>query len=138
MFVHALDIPGESVRRRVLELLADGERTSGPIADVIRAEPGLSRPGVSQHLRVLRDSGFASVRTEGVRRFSVVEPAPLTEVDAWLDRFRRFWEHTSTPWKPSRPGRACDSESGWWGAYATGPPGCRCGQDRSISEGNMT
>lgn len=44
----------------------------------------------------------------------------------------------STPGKPSRPGQACDSESGWWGAYATGRPGCRCGQDRSISEGNMT
>ena len=58
----------------------------------IQEEFGISQPAVSQHLRVLRDSGFASVRTEGARRFYAVEPAALREVDAWLDRFRRFWE----------------------------------------------
>lgn len=92
MLVHAFDILGDPVRRRILELLADGEQTSGAITDVIRAEFGLSQPAVSQHLRVLRDSGFASVRPEGARRFYAVEPGPLSEVDAWLDRFRRFWE----------------------------------------------
>lgn len=91
--MHAFDILGDPVRRRILELLADGEQTSGAITDVIRAEFGLSQPGVSQHLRVLRDGGFASVRAEGARRFYAVEPAPLSEVDAWLDRFRRLWEH---------------------------------------------
>lgn len=91
--MHAFDILGDPVRRRILELLADGERTSGAITDVIRAEFGLSQPAVSQHLRVLRDSGFASVRAEGARRFYAVEAAPLSEVDAWLDRFRRLWEH---------------------------------------------
>ncbi|GAB3767172.1 ArsR/SmtB family transcription factor [Microlunatus parietis] len=90
--VHAFDILGDPVRRRILELLADGEQTSGAITDVIRAEFGLSQPGVSQHLRVLRDSGFTSVRAEGARRFYSVEPAPLSEVDAWLGRFRRFWD----------------------------------------------
>ncbi|QFG21534.1 helix-turn-helix transcriptional regulator [Actinomadura sp. WMMB 499] len=90
--MHAFDILGDPVRRRILELLADGERTSGAITDVIRAEFGLSQPAVSQHLRVLRDSGFASVRAEGARRFYAVVPAPLSEVDAWLDRFRRLWE----------------------------------------------
>jgi sugar-specific transcriptional regulator TrmB len=45
-----------------------------------------------QHLRVLRDRGFASVRAEGTRRFYAVEAAPLREIDAWLDRFRRFWD----------------------------------------------
>ncbi|MEU4835918.1 metalloregulator ArsR/SmtB family transcription factor [Streptosporangium sp. NPDC023615] len=90
--MHAFDILGDPVRRRILELLADGERTSGAITDVIRAEFAISQPAVSQHLRVLRDSGFASVRAEGARRFYAVEPAPLSEVDAWLDRFRRFWE----------------------------------------------
>ncbi|QPP10255.1 winged helix-turn-helix transcriptional regulator [Streptomyces bathyalis] len=90
--MHALDILGDPVRRRILELLADGERTSGAVTDVIRAEFGISQPAVSQHLRVLRDSGFASVRAEGTRRLYTVEPAPLREVDAWLDRFRRFWE----------------------------------------------
>jgi DNA-binding transcriptional ArsR family regulator len=90
--VHAFDILGDPRRRRILELLADGEQTSGAITDVIRAEFGLSQPAVSQQLRVLRDSGFASVRVEGARRFYAVEPAPLSEVDAWLDRFRRLWE----------------------------------------------
>ncbi|MEV7230982.1 metalloregulator ArsR/SmtB family transcription factor [Polymorphospora sp. NPDC051019] len=90
--MHAFDILGDPVRRRILELLADGELTSGAITDVVRAEFGLSQPAVSQHLRVLRDSGFTSVRAEGARRFYAVEPAPLREVDAWLDRFRRLWE----------------------------------------------
>ena len=91
--VHAFDILGDPVRRRILELLADGEQTSGAITDVIRAEFAISQPAVSQHLRVLRDSGFASVRAEGTRRFYAVEPAPLSEIDAWLDRFRRVWQH---------------------------------------------
>jgi len=90
--VHAFDILGDPVRRRILELLADGEQTSGAITDVIRAEFAISQPAVSQHLRVLRDSGFASVRAQGTRRFYAIEPAPLSEVDAWLDRFRLLWE----------------------------------------------
>lgn len=90
--MHAFDVLGDPVRRRVLELLADGEQTSGAITDVIQAEFGLSQPAVSQHLRVLRDSGFASVRAAGARRFYSVESAPLSEVDAWLDRFRRLWD----------------------------------------------
>ncbi|WP_156755653.1 ArsR/SmtB family transcription factor [Actinokineospora pegani] len=90
--MHAFDILGDPVRRRVLELLADGEQTSGAITDVIRAEFAISQPAVSQHLRVLRDSGFASVRAEGTRRFYAIEPAPLSEVDAWLGRFRLLWE----------------------------------------------
>jgi DNA-binding transcriptional ArsR family regulator len=90
--VHAFDVLGDPVRRRILELLADGEQTSGAITDVVRVEFGISQPAVSQHLRVLRDSGFASVRADGARRFYAVEPAPLNEVDAWLDQFRRFWD----------------------------------------------
>ncbi len=89
--MHAFDILGDPVRRRILELLADGEQTSGAITDVIRAEFAISQPAVSQHLRVLRDNGFASVRAEGTRRFYAVVPAPLSEVDAWLAPFRRFW-----------------------------------------------
>lgn len=90
--VHAFDILGDQVRRRILELLAEGEQTSGAITDVIRAEFGVSQPAVSQHLRVLRDSGFTSVRAEGTRRFYAVEPEPLSEMDAWLDRFRHIWD----------------------------------------------
>ncbi|MEU6744106.1 ArsR/SmtB family transcription factor [Streptosporangium sandarakinum] len=90
--MHAFDVLGDPVRRRILELLADGELSSGEVTAVIRAEYGISQPAVSQHLRVLRDNGFASVRAEGTRRLYAVEAAPLREVDMWLDRFRRFWE----------------------------------------------
>lgn len=90
--MNAFDILGDPVRRRILELLADGEQTSGAITEVIKDEFGLSQPGVSQHLRVLRDNGFTSVRAQGTRRFYAIESEPLSEVDAWLDRFRRFWD----------------------------------------------
>ena len=74
-----------------MELLADGEQPSGALTEVIRSEFGISQPAVSQHLRVLRDSGYASVRAEGTRRLYAVDPAPLREVDEWMDRFRSFW-----------------------------------------------
>ncbi|MFF2848046.1 ArsR/SmtB family transcription factor [Streptomyces sp. NPDC058001] len=90
--MHAFDVLGDPVRRRILELLADGERTSGAVSETIRAEFGISQPAVSQHLRVLRESGFTSVRAEGTRRLYAVEAAPLAEVDQWLERFRGFWE----------------------------------------------
>jgi DNA-binding transcriptional ArsR family regulator len=90
--MHALDILGDPVRRRILELLADGEQPSGALAEVIQREFGISQPAVSQHLRVLRDSGFATVRVDGPRRMYAVASAPLQQVDAWLDRFRALWE----------------------------------------------
>jgi len=89
--VHAFDVLGDLVRRRILELLASGEQSSGAITGVIRAEFGISQPAVSQHLRVLREAGFATVRPDGARRLYAVEPGPLRDVDAWLDRFRAFW-----------------------------------------------
>jgi DNA-binding transcriptional ArsR family regulator len=89
--VHAFDVLGDPVRRRILELLADGEMTSGAVCAVIREEFGISQPAVSQHLRVLRENGFATVRAEGARRLYAVSSEPLQDVDAWLDRFRRFW-----------------------------------------------
>jgi DNA-binding transcriptional ArsR family regulator len=90
--MHALDVLGDPTRRRILELLADGEHSAGELVRVLQRERGLSQPAVSQHLKVLRENGFASVRAEGQRRLYVVQPAPLQEVDAWLDRFRGFWE----------------------------------------------
>lgn len=90
--MHALDVLGDPVRRRILELLAEGEQTSGAVTAVIRAEFGISQPAVSQHLRVLRDNGFTTVRAEGTRRLYAVDSAPLQEVDVWLDPFRKFWE----------------------------------------------
>ncbi len=90
--MHAFDILGDPVRRRILELLSQGERTSGEIVTVIHDEFGISQAAVSQHLRVLRESGFASVRPEGTRRIYIVEAEPFRDIDAWLDRFRRVWE----------------------------------------------
>ncbi len=89
--MHAFDVLGDPVRRRILELLAEEERSSGAVCTIIQREFGISQPGVSQHLRVLRDSGFATVRPEGTRRLYAVDDLPLREVDAWLDNFRRFW-----------------------------------------------
>jgi DNA-binding transcriptional ArsR family regulator len=90
--VHAFDVLSDPVRRRILELLAEGERGSGAICTVIQAEFAISQPGVSQHLRVLRESGFATVRAQGARRLYAVDADPLKEVEEWLQRFRGFWE----------------------------------------------
>lgn len=90
--VEAFDVLGDPVRRRILELLAPGERRAGEVVDVIGAEFGISQPAVSQHLKVLRDSGFASVRVEGARRLYAVDPTALDEVEAWVAGLRRFWD----------------------------------------------
>ena len=89
--VHAFDVLGDPVRRRILELLASGERPAGDVNAVIHEEFGITQPAVSQHLKVLRDSGFATVRPEGTRRLYAVRHETLREVDDWLDQFRRFW-----------------------------------------------
>lgn len=91
--MHAFDILGDPVRRRILELLAGGEHSSGDIVAVVQREFAITQSAVSQHLKVLRESGFASVRIDGPRRLYSIDPAPLQEVDAWLDRFRIFWAH---------------------------------------------
>jgi len=90
--MHAFDILGDPVRRRILELLAEGERPSGAVVDVIQREFGITQSAVSQHLKVLRDSGFASVRGDGSRRLYSVQPTSLQVVDAWLQRFKKLWE----------------------------------------------
>ena len=89
--MHAFDILGDPVRRRILELLAEGERSAGDLGGIVQAEFGISQPAVSQHLRVLRDNGFATVRAEGTRRLYSVDATPLQEVDVWLDPYRHFW-----------------------------------------------
>jgi DNA-binding transcriptional ArsR family regulator len=89
--VHAFDVLGDPVRRRLLELLADGQAPAGTLTATVRAEFGISQPAVSQHLKVLRDSGFANVRVDGARRLYSIDTEPLREVDEWLDRYRTFW-----------------------------------------------
>jgi DNA-binding transcriptional ArsR family regulator len=90
--VHALDVLGDPVRRRILELLADdGELSAGEIGQVVQAEFGISQPAVSQHLRTLRDAGFATVRPEGRRRLYAIDARGPQEAGEWLSAFERFW-----------------------------------------------
>jgi DNA-binding transcriptional ArsR family regulator len=90
--VHAFDVLGDPVRRRILELLADNEQPAGAIGKIIQAEFAISQPAVSQHLRVLREAGFTTVRAAGARRLYAVDTEPLREVDRWLAHFRKFWD----------------------------------------------
>ena len=89
--MHAFDVLGDPVRRRILELLGAGELSAGEIATRIAEEFGISQPAVSQHLRVLREHGFAAVRPVGTHRLYAVAPAGFTEVSEWLSPFERFW-----------------------------------------------
>ena len=87
----AFDVLGSPVRRRILELLAERSRTSGEIVEAIQREFDISQPGVSQHLSVLRETGFATSRADGPRRLYQLGAVPFGEVEAWLDRFRSVW-----------------------------------------------
>jgi DNA-binding transcriptional ArsR family regulator len=86
-----LDVLGDPVRRRILEVLAEGEHAAGEVVTVISHEFGISQPAVSQQLRVLRESGFARVRQSGTRRIYALEAESLRQVDEWLEQFRTFW-----------------------------------------------
>lgn len=91
--MHAFDVLGDPVRRRILEFLAKGEHASGAVVVAIQREFGITQAAVSQHLKVLREGGFATVRADGARRLYSIDPAPLREVDAWLEKFRGFRAH---------------------------------------------
>ena len=77
----------EPHRRQILDLLRGGER---PVGDLVARLP-LSQPGVSKHLKVLREAGLVAVRAEGRQRLYGLRAAPLAEVDAWLEPYRAFW-----------------------------------------------
>ena len=85
--MNALEALAEPTRRRIVELLADGERSAGEIASHFST----SRPGISRHLRVLREHGLVRMRGDGQRRLYSLDPAPLSELDEWLERYRCFW-----------------------------------------------
>jgi DNA-binding transcriptional ArsR family regulator len=87
------EVLADPVRRRILELLAGGERASGAIVEAIQRDFGITQAAVSQHLKVLRESGFALVRVDRTRRLYSIAAEPFADVDAWLGRFRGFWEH---------------------------------------------
>jgi DNA-binding transcriptional ArsR family regulator len=91
--MHAFDVLGDPVRRRILELLAEREHASGEVVAVIASEFGITQAGVSQHLKVLRENGFAQVEPIGTRRVYRLDPSPLKNIDDWLERFRVFWPH---------------------------------------------
>jgi DNA-binding transcriptional ArsR family regulator len=85
--VQAFSALADPTRRRIVELLGEGERSAGEIVD----EFDVSAPAISQHLRALRDAGLVQVRAEGQRRIYALDPAGLREIDAWLAGVRRFW-----------------------------------------------
>jgi DNA-binding transcriptional ArsR family regulator len=78
----------EPTRRTVLDLLSRRERSAG---ELVAAFPSLTQPAVSRHLRILRESALVDVRADGTRRVYSLRPAPLAELDRWLDNHRRFW-----------------------------------------------
>lgn len=90
--MHAFDLLGDPVRHRILELLAQREYSAGQVTAVIAEEFGITQPAVSMHLRVLRESGFATVRPDGAKRSYAIDATPFAEIDAWLQRFRSLWE----------------------------------------------
>jgi DNA-binding transcriptional ArsR family regulator len=77
----------EPHRRRIIELVADGERTAGDIVEAL----AISQPGVSKHLRILREAGLVSVRKDAQRRLYRLEPDKLAELDVWLQPYRKLW-----------------------------------------------
>ena len=85
--VEALPALADPIRRQIVALLAHGERAAGELADGFP----VSRPAVSRHLRVLRQAGLVRARTEGKRRIYTLDPAPLRELDDWLEPYRDLW-----------------------------------------------
>jgi len=90
--MHIFDVLADPVRRRILELLGEGEIASGDVVKAIGADFGITQAAVSQHLKVLREAGFAKVRPMAQRRLYSVDPAGFQAVDQWVAQFRGFWE----------------------------------------------
>ena len=87
MTIAALDVLAEPHRRQILDLVRDRPR---PVGELVAAT-GLTQPGTSKHLRVLREAGLVEVRPDGRRRLYALRPEPLAELDAWLAPYRRHW-----------------------------------------------
>ena len=85
--VATFDVLAEPARRDILDLLREGERSVGELVERL----SLSQPGVSKHLRVLRDAGLVVVRPDAQRRWYRLRAEPLAEIDAWLGPYRRYW-----------------------------------------------
>ena len=85
--MRALAALADPTRRRIVELLVEGEQSAGELASHFET----SRPGVSRHLRVLREQGLVHARDDGRRRLYSLDLQPLVELDEWLERYRAFW-----------------------------------------------
>jgi DNA-binding transcriptional ArsR family regulator len=85
----AFEVLAEPNRRRILDELRQQER---PVNDLVQIL-GISQPGVSKHLRVLRDAGLVEVRKDAQRRLYRIRPEPLQEIDTWLAPYREYWSH---------------------------------------------
>jgi DNA-binding transcriptional ArsR family regulator len=83
----AFQVLAEPTRRRILDLLLERPRPVGELVEQL----GLSQPGTSKHLRVLREAGLVQVRQDAQRRWYELRPEPLSEIDAWLQPYRRLW-----------------------------------------------
>lgn len=92
--MHPFAVLGDPARRRIVEVLAAHEHSSGELVDKVGGEFEISQSAVSQQLRVLRDEGFARVRSEGRRRIYTLDPTPLRTIDAWVDHYLEFWGNT--------------------------------------------
>jgi DNA-binding transcriptional ArsR family regulator len=100
---YAFGAVAEPSRRQILDLLREGTRSVGELVE----RTGLSQPGVSKHLRVLRESGLVTVRRDAQRRLYDIDPAPLAELDRWLEPYRALWEN-----RLDALGRHLDEEEG--------------------------
>jgi DNA-binding transcriptional ArsR family regulator len=87
MAIETFGVLAEPTRRRMLDLLLERPRPVGELVGLL----GLSQPGASKHLRVLREAGLVRVRQDAQRRWYELRPEPLTEIDAWLAPYRKFW-----------------------------------------------
>ena len=102
--LEVLEVIAEPTRRRILDAVRERERSVGDLVDQV----GMHQPGVSRHLKVLRDAGLVEVRRDAQRRLYRLRPEPLMELDAWLEPYRVHWagrldalerhmQRTSTP-----------------------------------------
>jgi DNA-binding transcriptional ArsR family regulator len=85
--VDVFEAIAEPNRRKILGLLRESELAAGAVVDAM----GMSQPGISKHLKLLREAGLVSVRPDGQRRLYRVESAKLAEIEAWLEPYKRFW-----------------------------------------------
>ena len=88
MQMDAFQTLADPTRRRIVEVLCQGER---PVGDIVE-EAGIHQSGVSRHLRILHEAGFVSMRPDGQRRLYSLRPEPFRELDAWLANYRDLWE----------------------------------------------